>query len=325
MTLPGERRQDSDWVTLQETSTDWEYGMRPEARSVDERLSNGIVLVDKPAGPTSHQVSAWTRDALDRGKAGHSGTLDPHVTGVLPIGLDRGTKVLQALTGAGKEYICLMELDEAKSRDELEAVAERLTGTITQVPPEKSAVKREPRDRDIHSIGIIEVAGSQVLFRIACEKGFYVRTFCEQFGEALDTTGEMVDLRRTQVGTFTEDQLVPLTELRDEYRFWKDDADSRMDELVLPVEAGVRHIHKVLIKDTAVASVCHGADLGLRGISQAQQGIERDDMIAVLTLKGELVALASAEMSTEQMQDGHGTTATLERVFMDPDTYPRTW
>lgn len=325
MTLPGEQRQDSDWVTLQEASTDWEYGMRPEARSVEERLSNGIVLIDKPSGPTSHQVSGWTRDALERGKAGHSGTLDPHVTGVLPIGLDRGTKVLQALTGAGKEYICLMELDEEKSRDELEAVAERLTGTITQVPPEKSAVKREKRDRDIYSLTIIEVSGTEVLFRIRCEKGFYVRTFCEQFGEALETAGEMADLRRTQVGTFTEDMLVSLNTLRDEYRFWQDGEDNRMDELVLPVEAGVRHIRKVLIKDTAVASVCHGADLGLRGISQAQQGIERDELIAVLTLKGELVALANAEMSTEQMQDGHGTAATLERVFMDPDTYPKTW
>lgn len=325
MRLPAERRQDSDWITLQDAETDWEYGQRPEERSIEERLSNGLVLVDKPDGPTSHQVSAWTRELLDRGKAGHSGTLDPSVTGVLPIGLDRGTKVLQALTGAGKEYICLMGLDEERTRDELETVARRLTGTITQLPPEKSAVKREERDREIYAIDIIEVDGPEVLFRITCEKGFYVRTFCEQFGSALDTDGEMLDLRRTQVGTFTEDDCVSLNELRDEYRFWQDGEDNRLDELILPVEAGVRHLRKLLIKDSAVASICHGADLGRRGIASYQAGIERGETVAILTLKGELVALAEAEMDEELLRDGHGTAASLKRVFMDKDLYPRAW
>jgi len=111
--LPAEENQGSKWLVREESETDWEHGERPENRSVEQLLDNGLVLLDKPSGPTSHQVSIWTKKMLERGKAGHSGTLDPQVTGVLPVGLTKGTKVLQALTEAGKEYVGTMELEDA--------------------------------------------------------------------------------------------------------------------------------------------------------------------------------------------------------------------
>ncbi|MDY6768631.1 MAG: RNA-guided pseudouridylation complex pseudouridine synthase subunit Cbf5 [Candidatus Nanohaloarchaea archaeon] len=323
--LPAESNQDRDWLVREEAETDWSHGERPEARSVEEKLDNGLVLVDKPAGPQSNQVSVWVKDILERGKAGHSGTLDPHVTGVLPVGLDRGTKVMAPLSGAGKEYVCLMELGEEQDRAAVEETAEELVGTIKQVPPEKSAVKREEREREIYELEVLEVDVTDVLYRVECEKGFYVRTFCEQFGEALGTTGEMAELRRTKVGTFTEDDTVILQDLVDEYAFWQEGEENRLDELVLPVEAGVRHLKKVLVKDSAVAALAHGADLGTGGISKLQGGIAEGELVAVITLKGELVATAEAAMGADEMVDGEGTAATLDRVYMQKDVYPREW
>ncbi|MDY6771500.1 MAG: RNA-guided pseudouridylation complex pseudouridine synthase subunit Cbf5 [Candidatus Nanohaloarchaea archaeon] len=323
--LPAEHNQDRDWLIREEAETDWDHGERPEQRSMDDLLDNGIVLVDKPTGPTSHQVSMWTREVLGREKTGHSGTLDPQVTGVLPIGLNRGTKVLQALTEAGKVYIGSMELEDEVARTEIAAAAEDAVGVRTQTPPEKSAVKREPREREIYDLEILEVDGGQVLFRIECEKGFYVRNFCQNFAEELGTTGEMEDLRRTQVGVFDEAQLNTLQDLKDEYEFWKEGEDSDLASMVLPVEAGVRHLKKVLVKDSAVASICHGADLGAQGISQLQDGIEPGEMVALLTLKGELIALADATMDSEAMQEQSVTAADLRRVFMQKDLYPKAW
>ncbi len=322
---PSQEAQDAAWTVREEAETDWSHGQRPEQRPLEDVIANGIVLLDKPHGPTSNQVSVWTKKVAGRDKAGHSGTLDPHVTGVLPVGLDRGTRVMGPLSSADKEYVCLMELGTDVPRDEVEAAADDLVGAIEQVPPEKSAVKREQRTRTIYDLDVLEVDGTDVLFRIACEKGFYVRTFCEQFGEHLATTGEMVGLRRTRVGVFTEDQTVTLQDFADAYAFWKAGEETRLDEMVLPIEAGVRHLRKILVKDSAVAAIAHGADLGTGGISKLQEGISPGDQVAVLTLKGELVATAEAQMDTGTMVEDGGTAAVLDRVYIGTDVYPREW
>lgn len=322
---PSQKRQGASWRVREEAETDWDYGQRPEQRPLEDVLDNGLVVVDKPHGPTSNQVSVWTKEVLERDKAGHSGTLDPHVTGVLPVGLDRGTKVMGPLSTADKEYVCLMELGEPVPADEVEAAADDLVGSIEQVPPEMSAVKREQRTRSIYGLDVLEVDGTAVLFRIRCEKGFYVRTFCEQFGEHLATTGEMAGLRRTAVGTFTEEDAVTLQDLADAYAFWRDGEENDLADMVLPVEAGVRHLRKILVKDSAVAALAHGADLGTGGISKLQEGIEPGELVAILTLKGELVATAKAEVDAETMLDEDGTAAVLDRVYIGTDVYPREW
>lgn len=323
--LPGDANHDADWLIREESKTDWDHGQRPENRSIEERLSNGLVLIDKPAGPTSHQVSAWTRDMLNAGKAGHSGTLDPQATGVLPIGIDDATIVLQALTMAGKVYVGTMELDEQIEESQIKSLVDEFIGTRTQIPPEKSAVKRKEREREIYDLEILEIDENDVLFRVACEKGFYVRTFCRQFGKELETDGEMTDLRRTQVGVFTEDRCHSLQDVKDAYAYYEDGDPSVLEEIILPMEAGIRHLKKIIVKDSAVASICHGADLGSGGIAKLQEGIEPDETVAVLSLKGELIALADASMLSEDMVEANETAATLRRVFMNPETYPKAW
>ncbi len=326
--LPSEQVQDADWEVRDDAETDWDFGQRPEHRSTQELLENGVVLVDKPNGPTSNQVSAWTKKSLDREKTGHSGTLDPHVTGVLPVGLNRGTRIMGPLSQADKEYVCIMALDDPVSRFDVEEAADEFVGAVTQTPPDMSAVKQQERERQIYYLDVLEVSenGKQVLFRVGCEKGFYVRTFCEQFGDALGTRdGVMEELRRTQVGVFTESESHTLQDVVDEYEYWRNGDEHTLDDMALPIEAGVRHLPKVVVKDSAVAALTHGANLGGGGIAKLQQGIEKGDLIAILTLKGELVATGHAQTHTNGMLTHTDTVAELDRVFMGNDVYPKRW
>jgi H/ACA ribonucleoprotein complex subunit 4 len=129
-----------------------DFGSYPGSRTVKEILNCGIVLLDKPSGPTSHQVAAWVRDVLGVKKVGHSGTLDPKVTGVLVITLDKASKIMPALMGMDKEYVAIMHLHEDVSESELKKAVKKFTGKIEQVPPKKSAVKRRKRTREVYEI-----------------------------------------------------------------------------------------------------------------------------------------------------------------------------
>lgn len=314
------------WYTREEAEPSEEYGEFPENRDVDQLLQKGFVIVDKPFGPTSNQVSTWVRKCLDRRKTGHFGTLDPNATGVLPVGLNKGTRVQKALSSSNKQYVFEMELEERKSREEVEKALEQFVGQNEQVPPEKSAVKRELRTREMYEAELIEVEGTSVLARIDVESGFYVRVLVEQIAEKLETSGEMVELRRTLQGDLGEEDADTLQDIVDAYRFYKDEnREKELREVLHPIEKAVTHLPKVVIKNSAVNAIANGADLLSVGISKLEDSISRGDMVAIMTLKGELVALATAEMSAEQMFEEDGEAAELESVHMDPETYPRRW
>ncbi len=311
-----------EWIVREEAETNPAKGGWPTERSLAARLKNGLVLVDKPYGPTSHQISAWAKDLFSVTKTGHAGTLDPHVTGVLPIALGRGTKVLGALKNTNKEYVCLMEVNSPVDWDAAERVGNKFIGTIEQTPPKMAAVKRQARQRQLHYLSILDVADTHVLFRIGCEKGFYVRVFCEQFGQALGTEGWMTDLRRTQSGCIQEEELVYLQDLQDQLTFWQNDESHFLDQCVYPIEKGVAHLKQVRVKDSAIPSLCHGASLGVGGIAHLQDGIVEGDMVAVLSLKGELISLGEADRSSQEIsKKNKGQAVSTERVFMERDVY----
>ena len=145
--LPFERIA-RDKIVRQEVETSDKFGCIPEQRPIKELLEYGIVNLDKPSGPTSHQVSSYVQKILRIKKGGHSGTLDPGVTGILPVALGKGTRVVQSLLIAGKEYVCLMKLHQEKPEAEVKQVLEKFTGKLKQLPPVKSAVKRQWRFRN---------------------------------------------------------------------------------------------------------------------------------------------------------------------------------
>jgi len=314
-----------EWYTREEAETSEEFGSIPENRSIEELLQKGIVIVDKPFGPTSQQISTWVRKELDRKKTGHFGTLDPNATGVLPVGLNDGTRLSKALSKADKEYVFEAELGEEKDEDEVKEKLESFKGVNKQVPPDMSAVKQEEREREVYEIELLDVKEKSVLGRVRCNSGFYVRVLISQLGEKLDTDAEMIELRRTQQGKITEEDSNILQDIVDAYHFYHDGKEEELRKVLYPVEKAVNHLKKIVIKDSAVNAVANGADLGANGVSKFQERIKEGETIAIMTLKGELVALGTAEMKSEQLYEEGGTAATLESVHMDPETYPKRW
>ena len=323
--LPSEQKR--GLVHKAEAKTDSLYGCAPEDRPIRQYIEMGVVNLDKPAGPTSHEVTAWVKDILELNRAGHSGSLDPVVTGVLPIMLGKATKTVAALRLSGKEYICLMTLHEVVPEKKVRRVCKDFTGPIFQMPPIISAVKRAVRVRKIYYLEVLDVKDKSVLMRVGCEAGTYMRKLCHDIGVALGCGAHMQELRRTKTGPFREDTLVTLQDLKDAYVFWKEDGDeSFLREVVRPMEEGLAHLAKIIIRDSAVDAICRGASLAVPGILSLDANISKDDDICLFTLKGEAVALCKAVMTADEMlENEHGIVVTTERVIMDAGTYPQGW
>ena len=303
------------------------WGTRPEDRSLEERLRWGVFIADKPQGPTSHQVSAWVRDMARAPRAGHAGTLDPRVTGVLPIALGDATRALDALLEGDKEYIGLLQLHQDVERPRLEAMMARFVGEIYQTPPVRSAVKRELRARTVHEFVLLEFDRRVALFRTRCESGTYVRTLAVDLGEALGTGAHLLELRRTRAGPFRESAARPLVALRDAFEVWRGEGDPRpLRSLLLPMERLLDHLPRIVVKDTAVDAICHGADVHVPGVAELSPAFPRGALLAILTAKGEGIALATAKLTAEEIADAKsGVAADTKRVLMEPRTYPKLW
>ena len=311
-----------------EGETDPNYGCDPNNRPIEEHINTGVVNLDKPMGPTSHEVDAWVKRILDVEKTGHGGTLDPKVTGVLPIGINRSTRVIQMLLGSPKEYVCLMRLHEKISEDRIRNILQEFTGKIFQTPPIKSAVKRELRVRTIYDVNILEIDGQDALFRINCEGGTYIRKYCHDIGEALGIGAHMAELRRTKSGPFTEDEtLKTLQDLTDAYYYLKHDGDEKpIRECILPMESAVTHLNQIVVRDSAVDAICHGADLATNGILEVSPDIKSGETVRVLTQKGELVGAGETVEATEGiLRSEKGIMVNIKKVFMLPETYPKMW
>ena len=315
-------------ITKSKSITNPEYGCKPEEREITDYISKGVINLDKPSGPTSHEVDSWVKRILKLDKTGHGGTLDPKVTGVLPVGLADATRAIQLLLTAPKEYVCLLTFHSDVDESEIRRVFEEFTGKIFQLPPVKSAVKRELRTRTIYYSTIYEIKGRDVLFRIGCEAGTYVRTYCHNIGEALGVGAHMAELRRTQVGSFRErENLVTLQDVTDAYHFYIEDGDeSFLRDAIMPMERAADYLPKVIIKDSAVDAICHGADLASGGVAYLSDDIKKGDIVAIETLKGELVGAGNSIFFADEIlaADG-GFVVNVSKVFMKPDIYPRLW
>ena len=310
-----------------QADTDPAHGKPPSQRSIEEHLKLGVINLDKPAGPTSHQVVAWLKQALGLAKAGHGGTLDPQVTGVLPIAILDATKVVRTLLEAPKEYVCVLETQREVKPDRLKQVLLEFQGPIYQVPPLKSAVKRELRVRSIYKTEVLETTPRQALFRTSCEAGTYIRKLCTDVGLVLGPGGHMRALRRSVTGPFKEETSVTLQDVRDAWEHYKGSKDETwLREVVRPVEELVGHLPRVVCRDSAVDALCHGADLALPGVVEVDAAIEEKDLVAVFSLKDELVCVGRAKMTGKGMAEREsGIGVKTERVVMKPSTYPRKW
>lgn len=308
--------------------TNDEYGTYYDKRTVEQLLNYGFILLDKPNGPTSHETVAWIKKILNVAKAGHSGTLDPPVSGLLPIGLGEATKALGVLLLGPKEYHALGRLHTLPSKEKLDSVLNQFQGEIYQKPPQRSSVLRQTRVRKIYEIEVIEQKERLLLLRILCEAGTYVRKIIYDMGEVLGSGATMIELRRSRVGQFSEDSnLVKMHDLVDAYALWKENGDdSKLLRMIMPIEHTLSEVKSVVIRDSAVDALCHGAQLAIPGILEISPDIKKGNFVGIYTQKGEIVALAEAILSeSEIIENTKGFAFQIKRIIMPPNTYPKNW
>ena len=320
-------KQLENLVTIDEDITNPEFGVYYDKRSIEQLLEYGLILIDKPPGPTSHEVVAWAKRILEIPKIGHSGTLDPQVSGVLPLGLGEGTKALGVLLLGPKEYVGLGRSHSLPSKEKLQQTLDLFKGEIYQKPPQRSSVVRQTRTRTVYELELLEQKERLILLRVMCEAGTYIRKLYYDIGEILGFGSSMIELRRSKVYQFSEEQLVTMHELTDAYYTWKENNDSeKLRNIILPIEHTLSEIKSVVIRDSAIDSLCHGAQLAIPGILQISPGLKQNDLVAVYSQKGEIVALAEALLSEPEIKENNkGYAFQTKRIIMKPNTYPKSW
>ncbi|TPX41758.1 hypothetical protein SeMB42_g05431 [Synchytrium endobioticum] len=306
-------------------------GTSPLKRDIENYIRYGVINLDKPANPSSHEVVAWIRRILRVEKTGHSGTLDPKVTGCLIVCVDRATRLVKSQQGAGKEYVCVLRLHDAiESEKKLSQALETLTGALFQRPPLISAVKRQLRIRTIHESKLFEFNNDRRLavFWVSCEAGTYIRTLCVHLGLLLGVGGHMQELRRVRSGALSEqDAMVTMHDVLDAQWVYDNSKDeSYLRRVIRPLESLLTTYKRIVVKDSAVNAICYGAKLMIPGLLRYEAGVDIHEEVVLMTTKGEAIALGIAQMSTAEMATcDHGIVAKIKRVIMERDTYPRRW
>ena len=245
------------------------------------------------------------------------------MTGCLPVALDKATRIVQTLLIAGKEYIGVMHLHEEVPVKDIETNFKEFVGKILQLPPRKSAVKRQLREREIYYLTILEIDGQDILFKMGCQAGTYVRKFCSDFGKKLNIGAHMAELIRTKAGPFKIQDSFTLLDLKDAFTLYKNDNDeTQIRKIVLPMEKAVDHLNKIWVNNKTVNNLCHGADLFSPGVVKLHNTIDKNEVVAIMSLKDELICLSETELNFENiLTKEKGLIAKTKKVFMERNTY----
>ena len=296
----------------------------PAERSAAELLSFGVVNLDKPAGPSAHQVAGWVRDLANDAaadlepdgptvdRAAHAGTLDPKVTGCLPMLLGDATRMAQVFLEGRKEYVSVLEL-HGPAPANLEAVLGEFEAPLYQKPPRKSAVSRRLRVREIHELELLDLADRQALIRIQCESGTYVRKLCHDLGLALGTGGHMGHLRRTATDPFDDASLVTLQSFTDALEFAREGDEKPLREIVQPAERTLVDFPRVTIAPSAAESVADGAPVYAPGVIDADHPDGDRPLVACYTPDDAVVCLGRLVGDPDA---DSGLVVELERVLV---------
>jgi len=305
------------------------HGASPLKRDITNYVKSGFICLDKPANPSSHEVVAWIKRILKVEKTGHSGTLDPKVTGCLVVCIDRATRLVKSQQSAGKEYVCIYRLHESIPQKRVAQELEKLKGALFQRPPLISAVKRQLRVRTVYESRLIEhdEEKNMGIFWISVESGFYARTICVHLGLMLGCGGQMQELRRPRSGVMTEKEAVTMHDILDAQWLYENHKDETyLRRVIKPLEALLTKHKRIIMKDSAVNAICYGAKILLPGVLRYEDGIEIGEEIVVCTTKGEAICLGIAQMTTATMAScDHGVVAKIKRVVMERDLYPKKW
>jgi H/ACA ribonucleoprotein complex subunit 4 len=310
-----------------EATTDPAYGQRPEERSIEQRIASGVLLLDKPAGPTSHQVTAWVRDSFGLERMGHGGTLDPFATGVLPLTFGKSMRLTGKVLTHDKTYISVLDVPDSVSDEALEEGLSHLRGRVYNVPPEISAVKVQVRTRRIERLVLLSRSATHIVLEVACEAGTYIRTMARDLGLLLDRPVKLVELRRSASGRFDLSSSATLQQVADAHWLWSSkEQPEALLRMLHPIEILVEDLPKVVVRDAAVGAVAHGAPLMRPGVVSVDGGWTTGSLVAAMTLKGELIALMRLSVDSASIQGmSDGEVAKAETVVMTTEVYPRSW
>jgi tRNA pseudouridine55 synthase len=309
-------------------------------------MMDGVIIIDKPAGKTSHDVVSEVKKILGVKKAGHTGTLDPMVTGVLPVCLNEATKLAGFLTGEDKEYLAIMLLgvktdtldiegkiisqsDNFVTEEEIRAAMTQMVGKIKQVPPAYSAVKycgkplykwarkgvlldMEPREVKIHSIVIEDISFPRVTFRVVCSKGTYIRTLCSDVGDLLGLGACLYSLRRLRSGYFSEEMAVSLNNFED------NDKKNKLLEKILPMAKLLPLLTTIELEDHSAAKLLNGWQPSVEMMKEQDLPfLKAGDMVKFISSRGHLLAVAEMVAPVNKFSefDGKRQAAKIVRVF----------
>ena len=318
-----------NWVVDESATTNQSFGCIPYERPLEELLECGIILVDKPSGPSSHQLAAWARTMLGINRIGHGGTLDPFATGLLTLLCGRSTKITGEILKKPKSYVAVIRFKNPIGGPELHDLVSKMQGEIYNVPPKESAVKIQVRSRIVTKSDLIQTEeGDRVhLLSIDCEAGTYIRTLIRDLGLLSSNDCELLELHRSRTGSLDDQMACNMQQLADAVFLWREHDDPRgLSKLISPVEAVLEGIPEIIIKDGAVAALSHGAPLARPGIVSVPKGVLLGETVLLSSLKGEAVAIAELTVSSDSipgMDSGH--VAIPKTVIMQPGAYPQTW
>ena len=229
-------------------------------KSVQELLEFGILNIDKPSGPTSFNTSDQVRKILGLRKTSHFGTLDPKVTGVLPIALNRACKLTGYFISHDKEYVGIMRFHEEVEQEKIEQmIKKKFLGEITQMPPVKSRVKRQNRQRTIYTFQILEQSEENpkdFVFKSKVQGGTYIRKLIDDLGKELGIGAHMLELRRISAGIFDETNSYTLYDLEKAAQ-----NPEKLKQMIIPAEI-ITKIHKeVQIKPDNLTQILTGKSI----------------------------------------------------------------
>ena len=314
-------------VQLGDKSKPSNHGIDPENLSIEQRLASGFILLDKPPGPTSHQIASWVRDLLGLERLGHGGTLDPFATGVLPLMAGKSMKLTKGILKTDKTYIAVLKFAQETNTESLNDVIDKLTGRIYNVPPEISAVKVQVRTRKIYSFELIEATSTQAIVKIACEAGTYIRTIARDMGLLLGYNVELKELRRENSGRFNLIDCVTLQEIADAVWLWKEcDNSTALEKIIHPTEKLLLDKPYITVKDSAASALCHGAPLLRPGLIEVSDKLSSGLEVAAFTSKNEVVGIVKMSKGfTEISNETSGEIGKPVMILMEQERYPPQW
>lgn len=229
-------------------------------KSIKELLEFGIINFDKPVNCTSFDVVDFVRRRLKLRKASHFGTLDPMVTGVLPIALNRAVKLSGFFIGEDKEYEGTMMIHEDVSIDKIKKIIkEKFIGKIIQLPPVKSRVKRQEREREIKKFELLEKDGKNISFRVECQGGTYIRKLIHDLGEEMGIGAQMTKLRRLRAGIFKDSESVKKEDFEKAVKEYENGNEKLLREIIIPAEIVNEVYPSAEVKKEYIEKIFHGA------------------------------------------------------------------